>query len=160
WYRRTALDDLLGVPVAQVHTDRLYAGLDRLLPLKEELEKHLKKRLGDLFAIDYDLLLYDVTSTYFEGDAAGNPLAPRGYSRDSRPDRAQVCIGLVVTRDGLPLGYEVFAGNRNDATTVQEMVEALEAKHGRANRVWVMDRGMVSEANLRFLRQRDGHYIV
>ena len=160
WYRRTALEDLLGVPSAQVHTDRLYAGLDRLLPLKEVIEKHLKNRLGDLFEIDYDLLLYDVTSTYFEGDAQANPLARRGYSRDSRPDRPQVCIGLVVTRDGLPLGYEVFAGNRNDATTVQDIVHAMEAKYGRAGRIWVMDRGMVSEANLRFLRERQGHYIV
>jgi len=160
WYRRTALDDLLGVPVSQVHTDRLYAGLDRLVPLKENLEKHLKNRLGQLFELDYDLLLYDVTSTYFEGDMAANPKAKRGYSRDSRPDRPQVCIGLVVTRDGMPLGYEVFAGNRHDSTTVEEIVEAMEAKHGRANRIWVMDRGMVSESNLQFLRGRDGHYIV
>jgi len=160
WYRRTALEDLLGVAVPQVHTDRLYAGLDRLLPLKEPIGQHLKDRLGQLFDLDYDLLLYDVTSTYFEGDALGNPQAQRGYSRDHRPDRPQVCIGLVVTRDGLPLGYEVFAGNRHDATTVEAIVQAMEAKYGKAQRIWVMDRGMVSEANLRFLRQRDGHYIV
>jgi len=160
WYRRTALDDLLGVPVNQVHTDRLYSGLDRLLPLKSIIEKHLKERLGDLFALDYDLLLYDVTSTYFEGDAAANPLAQRGYSRDSRPDRPQVCIGLVVSRDGMPLGYEVFAGNRHDATTVEDIVGTMEAKYGQANRIWVMDRGMVSEKNLRFLRSRGGQYIV
>jgi hypothetical protein len=160
WYRRTALEDLLGVPVPRVHTDRLYAGLDRLLPLKEAIEKHLKDRLGQLFDIDYDLLLYDVTSTYFEGDCLQNPLARRGYSRDQRPDRPQVCLGLVVTRDGLPLGYEVFAGNRHDSTTVQEIVQTMEAKHGRAGRIWVMDRGMVSEANLRFLRAREGRYIV
>jgi transposase len=160
WYRRTALEELLGVAVDQVHTDRLYAGMDRLQPLKEAIEKHLKSRLGELFNLKYDLLLYDVTSTYFEGDSEGNPLAKRGYSRDSRPDRPQVCIGLVVTRDGLPLGYEVFAGNRHDSTTVQTIVEAMEKKYGRANRIWVMDRGMVSEANLRFLRQRSGQYIV
>lgn len=160
WYRRTALEDLLGTPVSLVHTDRLYAGLDHLLPLKDNIEKHLKDRLGQLFDIDYDLLLYDVTSTYFEGDAAGNPQAQRGYSRDSRPDRPQVCIGLVVTRDGLPLGYEVFAGNRHDSTTVEEIVLAMETKFGRAGRIWVMDRGMVSEANLRFLKLRQGHYIV
>jgi transposase len=130
------------------------------LPLKADIEKHLKERLGELFDLDYDLLLYDVTSTYFEGDLLGNPMAQRGYSRDSRPDRPQVCIGLVVTRDGIPLGYEVFAGNRNDATTVEHVVQAMEAKYGQAGRVWVMDRGMVSEANLRFLRQRGGHYIV
>jgi len=160
WYRRTALADLLGVPVEQVHTDRLYDGMDRLRPLKEAIEKHLKNRLGELFDVKYDLLFYDITSTYFEGDAEQNPLAKRGYSRDSRPDRPQVCIGLVVTRDGLPLSYEVFAGNRHDSTTVEQIVEALEKKHGRAQRVWVMDRGMVSEANLRFLRQRGGQYIV
>jgi len=160
WYRRTALADLLGVPVPQVHTDRLYAGMDRLRPLKEALEKHLQRRLGALFDVSYDLLLYDVTSTYFEGDAEANPLAQRGYSRDSRPDRPQVCIGLVVTRDGLPLGYEVFAGNRHDSTTVQTIVATMEAKYGQANRIWVMDRGMVSEANLRYLRERGGQYIV
>jgi DDE family transposase len=160
WYRRTALSDLIGVAVSQVHTDRLYAGLDRLLPFKEVIEKHLEKRLRNLFDFDYDLLLYDITSTYFEGEAEMNPLAKRGYSRDSRPDRPQVCIGLVVTRDGLPLAYEVFAGNRNDATTVQQIVETMEARFGHAKRIWVMDRGMVSEANLHFLRQREGQYIV
>jgi transposase len=160
WYRRTALEDLLGVAVEKVHTDRLYSGLDWLLPHKEAIEKHLKDRLGSLFDLEYDLLLYDVTSTYFEGECKANPLARRGYSRDSRPDCPQVCIGLVVTTDGIPLGYEVFAGSRNDATTVEEIVGAMERKYGRANRVWVMDRGMVSEANLKFLRSRDGHYIV
>lgn len=160
WYRRTALEDLLGVAVEQVHTDRLYAGLDRLLPHKEAIEKHLKDRLGKLFDLSYELLLYDVTSTYFEGECAANPQAQRGYSRDSRPDCKQVCIGLVVTDEGMPLGYEVFAGNRNDSKTVQEMVEAMEAKYGRAQRIWVMDRGMVSETNLEFLRSREGKYIV
>jgi len=130
------------------------------LPCKEAIEKHLKERLGNLFDLKYDLLLYDVTSTYFEGACAGNGLAKRGYSRDSRPDCLQVCIGLVVTDDGIPLGYEVFAGNRNDATTVEEIVEAMEKKYGRANRIWVMDRGMISEANLKFLRSREGQYIV
>jgi len=160
WYRRTALDDLLGVTVEQVHRRRLYEGLDALLPHKETIEKHLKERLGDLFDLKYDLLLYDVTSTYFEGECLGNPLAQRGYSRDSRPDCPQVCIGLVVTTDGIPLGYEVFAGNTNDSRTVQTMVQAMESKYGRANRIWVMDRGMVSEANLEFLRGRGGSYIV
>lgn len=160
WYRRTALNDLIGVSIAQVHTDRLYAGLDRLLPLKETIEQHLQKRLRHLFDFEYDLLLYDITSTYFEGDAAANPQAKRGYSRDSRPDRPQVCIGLVVTRDGLPLGYEVFAGNRHDSTTVQEIIATMEARFGKARRIWVMDRGMVSEANLQLLRDRGGQYIV
>ena len=160
WYRRTALEDLLGVSVEQVHPRRLYAGLDRLLPHKETIEQHLKERLGDLFDLKYDLLLYDITSTYFEGECAGNPMARRGYSRDSRPDRPQVCIGLVVTTDGIPLGYEVFDGNTNDSTTVERIVEAMENKYGQAERVWVMDRGMVSEANLKFLRERGGSYIV
>jgi len=160
WYPRTALDDLLGVPAEKVYTDRLYAAMDAVLPCKEAIEKHLKDRLGDLFDLEYDLLLYDVTSTYFEGECSANGLAKRGYSRDNRPDCLQVCIGLVVTNDGIPLGYEVFAGNRNDATTVEEIVEAMEKKYGRANRIWVMDRGMVSEANLKFLRSRGGEYIV
>ena len=160
WYRQTALDDLLGVPVEKIHTDRLYAGLDLLLPWKEAIEKHLRHRLGDLFSLEYDLLLYDVTSTYFEGTCAANPLAQRGYSRDGRPQCLQVCIGLVVTPEGIPLGYEVFPGNRNDAKTVREIVLAMEKKYGRARRIWVMDRGMVSEENLEFLRSREGQYIV
>ena len=160
WYRRTALEDLLGVSVEKVHTDRLYAGLDQLLPHKEAIEQHLKQRLGDLFDLEYDLLLYDITSTYFEGECLRNPMAKRGYSRDNRPDCKQVCIGLVVTDDGIPLGYEVFDGNTNDSTTVERIIHAIEEKYGQARRVWVMDRGMVSEANLKFLRQRGGSYIV
>ena len=160
WYRRTSLEDLLGVAADQVYTDRLYGGLDQLLLHKETIEKHLKERLGNLFDLKYDLLLYDITSTYFEGECLGNPMAQRGYSRDSRPDCLQVCIGLVVTTDGIPLGYEVFDGNTNDSTTVEAIVQAMEGKYGRANRVWVMDRGMVSEANLKFLRDRGGSYIV
>jgi transposase len=160
WYRGTALDDLLGVSPEKVHTDRLYTASDVLLPHKEAMEKHLKDRLGNLFDLEYDLLLYDVTSTYFEGQCKANPMARRGYSRDKRPDCLQVTIGLVVTEDGIPLGYEVFAGNRTDVTTVEEIVEAMERKYGRARRVWVLDRGMVSEANLKFLRSRKGQYIV
>jgi transposase len=160
WYRRTALDDLLGIPAEKVYTDRLYEGLDQLLPLKEAIERHLKERTGTLFGVKHDLLLYDITSTYFEGECRGNPLARRGYSRDNRPDCLQVLIGLVVTDDGMPLGYEVFAGNRNDSTTIEEIVEAMERKYGRSGRVWVMDRGMVSEKNLSFLRERGAHYIV
>ncbi|MEK7731543.1 MAG: IS1634 family transposase, partial [Planctomycetota bacterium] len=160
WYRRTALPDLLGVTVEQVHTRRLYEGLDALLPHQEAIEKHLQHRLGDLFDLKYDLLPYDVTSTYFEGQCQGNPMAKRGHSRDNRPDCPQVCIGLVVTTDGIPLGYEVFDGNTNDSKTVEDMVKAMEGKYGQANRVWVMDRGMVSEKNLKFLRGRNGSYIV
>lgn len=160
WYRRTALENLLGIKPEFVNESRLYRALDCLLPHKRELEIHLKRRLGELFALDYDLLLYDVTSTYFEGEAKRNELAQRGYSRDRRPDCKQVCIGLVVTREGFPVGYEVFAGNTTDVTTVEDMVEEMESRYGKANRVWVMDRGMVSESNLEFLREEGREYII
>jgi transposase len=160
WFRRTALDDLLGVPEAKVNGDRCYRGLDRLLELKDALERHLKDKLGTLFGLDYDLLLYDVTSTYFEGLAEGNPQAQRGYSRDHRSDCKQVCIGLVVTRDGFPLGFEVFAGNRHDSTTLREIVARMEERYGRSSRVWALDRGMVSEEHLAWLRERGSRYIV
>jgi transposase len=160
WYRRSALEELLGVPIAKVYTDRLYQGLDLLLLHKAAMEKHLKERLGNLFDLPYDLLLYDVTSTYFEGQCQGNPKAKRGYSRDSRSDCLQVCIGLVVTEEGIPLGYEVFAGNTHDSKTIPDIVAAMEAKYGQAQRIWVLDRGMVSEKNLEFLRDRGGQYIV
>ena len=160
WYRRTALEDLLGVPAERVNDDRLYRALDQLLPHKEAIEQHLVKRLGELFDLSYDLLLYDVTSTYFEGLAAGNPLAQRGHSRDHRPDCKQVCIALVVTREGMPLGYEVFPGNRVDVTTVEEIVEAMEARYGIANRVWVMDRGMSSAENVAWLQETKRRYLI
>jgi transposase len=160
FYRQSALSDLLGVPLDKVDDNRLYRGLDELLPHKEALEVFLKQRFGELFDIEYDLLLYDVTSTYFEGQAQANPLAQRGYSRDHRPDCKQVCIGLVVTRCGLPLGYEVFAGNRHDSTTLEEIVETMEARYGRAQRIWALDRGMVSEEHLDFLKAGQRQYIV
>ena len=160
FYRQSALCDLLGVPLDKVDDNRLYRGLDALLPHKRALEVFLKERFGELFAIEYDLLLYDVTSTYFEGQAHANPLAQRGYSRDHRPDCKQVCIGLVVTRCGLPLGYEVFAGNRHDSTTLKEIVETMEARYGRAQRIWALDRGMVSEENLDFFKAGERQYIV
>lgn len=160
WYSKSALPDLLGVPDDRVDDNRLYRGLDALLPHKEALEVHLKNRLGELFDLEYDLLLYDVTSTFFEGQAIGNKLAQRGYSRDQRSDCKQVCIGLVVSRCGMPLGYEVFAGNTADVTTVKQIVDKMEARYGKSDRVWVMDRGMVSEANLEFLRQDGRRYIV
>ena len=160
WYRSTALDELLGVSVDDVGKDRLYRAHDQILPLKDEIERHLKEQFTTLFDATYDLLLYDVTSTYFEGEAPFNPQAQRGYSRDHRPDCKQVCIGLVVTREGLPVAYEVFAGNRNDVTTVQEIVQTIEAKHGQMNRIWVLDRGMVNEENLAYIRERGGSYIV
>ena len=131
----------------------MYRALDRLLAHKPALEQHLVARLGALFALDYDLLLYDVTSMYFEGLAEHNPLAQRGHSRDHRPDCKQVCVALVVTREGMPLGYELFAGNRTDVTTVEEIVETMEARYGLAQRIGVMDRGMTSEDNLTWLRE-------
>jgi transposase len=160
WFRRTALDDLLDVSEAKVNDDRCYRALDRLLEHKEALELHLKEKLGTLFSLDYDLLLYDITSTYFEGLAEANPLAQRGYSRDHRSDCKQVCIGLVVTREGYPLGFEVFAGNRHDSTTLREIVERMETRYGRSSRVWALDRGMVSEVHLQWLRERGSRYIV
>lgn len=166
-YEQTALEDLLGVPAEKVNAerslirdDRLYRALDQLLPHKEQLEGYLKERLGELFGLTYDLLLYDVTSTYFEGEMKANAQAQRGYSRDHRPDCKQVCLALVVSRCGMPLGYEVFAGNRSDVTTMREMVEKMEARYGQADRIWIMDRGMVSEANLLWLRGGGRRYIV
>jgi len=160
YYQSTALADLLGIPAEKINHHRLYRALDQLLPHKEALETHLKDRLGTLFGLDYDLLLYDVTSTYFEGLCEGNPQAQRGYSRDKRPDCKQVCIGLVVTRDGVPIGYEVFAGNRNDVTTWQEIVTTMEARYGRANRIWCGDRGMMSQANIDFMESGNRRYII
>ena len=160
WYRSTALEDLLALPAPLVNDDRLYRALDRLLPHKRALEQHLVARLGELFALDYDLLLYDVTSVYFEGLAEANALAARGHSRDHRADCKQVCLALVVTREGMPVGYEVFAGNRADVTTVEEIVEAMEARYGLAQRIWVMDRGMTSADNLEWLRETGRRYLV
>ncbi len=160
WYGKTALDDMLGVADDKVNDDRLYRALDALLPHKDALCLHLQKRYGELFGSTFDFLFYDITSTYLEGTAKSNPQAKRGYSRDGRPDCPQVCIGLVATREGLPLAFEIFDGNRVDVTTTQEMVQIMEAKYGKANRVWVMDRGMVSEENLEFMRKTGVHYLV
>ncbi len=159
-YARSPLADLLGIPVEKVNDNRLYRSLDALLPHKEALEKHLKERLGELFHLEYDLLLYDVTSTYFEGEAGTNEQAQYGYSRDHRPDCKQVCIALVVSREGLPLGYEVFNGNRHDVSTVEDIIEKIETQYGPAERIWVMDRGMISEETLEYLHSGNRRYIV
>ena len=159
WYRSTALADLLGTDSEQIYDERLYRALDRVLGHKEAIEKHLVKRLGELFELSYDLLLYDVTSSYFEG--AGDPqIAQRGYSRDHRGDCVQVNIALVVTREGMPLGYEIFPGNTADVTTVKTIVEKMEERFGKANRVWVMDRGMVSAENIAWLNQTQRRYVI
>jgi len=159
WYEKTALEDLIGIDVKKVNPDRLYRSLDMLLKYKEDLFAHLKSLYGDLFGATFDVLLYDITSTYFEGISAKNSLAVHGYSRDKRSDCRQVCIGLVVTPEGLPLAFEVFAGNRSDVTTLEEIVDLMEKKYGKARRIWVVDRGIVSEANLSMLRHHRAGYI-
>ncbi len=160
YYRSTAMPELLGIPSEKVNQQRLYRALDKLLPYKESLEKHLKNRLGDLFNLEYDLLLYDVTSTYFEGECKANPKAQRGHSRDKRPDCKQVCIGLVVSKCGMPLGYEVFEGNRNDVKTWREIVTTMEARYGKADRIWCGDRGMMSKDNIEFMESENRRYII
>lgn len=160
FYRKSALSDLIGIADEDIYDNRLYRALDKLLEHKDDLQKHLKERLGELFEIDYDILLYDVTSTYFEGQAAGNPQAQRGYSRDSRPDCNQVCVGLVVTKEGIPLGHEVFEGNRHDSRTVETVIEKMESLYGKSDRVWIMDRGMASQENLELLAQEHRRYII
>ena len=160
FYPKSALEDLLNVPTQQVQTDRLYRGLDHLLKQKKAIEQHLRQRMGQLFDLSFDILLYDLTSTYFEGQCASNDMAKRGYSRDNRGDCPQVVIALIVTSDGYPLGYEVFDGNTADSTTVQNIVEKVENEHGKSQRIWVMDRGNVSRDNLAFIRDRGGQYIV
>jgi transposase len=160
WYEKTALDDLLGVSADKINDDRLYRALDVLLPHKDDLCRHLQKHYGEMFGTTFDFLFYDITSTYFEGSTNGNPQAKRGYSRDSRPDCPQICIGLVATKEGLPIAFEIFDGNRPDVTTTQEMVRMMETRYGQANRVWVMDRGMVSEDNLEFMRMSNTRYLV
>jgi len=151
FYRSTALSDLLGIPDEDIYDNRLYRALDELIQHKDAVQKYLKKRLGELFRIKYDILLYDVTSTYFEGKAESNPQAQRGYSRDSRPDCKQACISLVVTKEGIPLGYEVFEGNKHDPKTVETIVNKMEALNGESDRAWIMDRCMVSQANLKLV---------
>ena len=160
FYPRTALEDICGVGEEQVNKDRLYRALDHLLPHKAALEAHLKSRIGTLFEEPFDVLLYDLTSTYFEGLGEKNPQACRGYSRDHRSDCVQVVIGLVVTRSGLPLGYEVFAGNQSEPMTLEGMMAKMEALYGKASRIWVFDRGVASEKNLELLRRSRGLYLV
>jgi len=159
WYPKSAMPQLLGVPADRVDDNRLYRTLDQLLPHKAKLEAHLKNRMGELFDLEYDLLMYDITSTYFEGQA-NFEMAQRGYSRDQRGDCKQVCIGLVVSRCGMPLGYEVFSGNTADVTTVEHIVTTMEKRYGKSDRIWVMDRGMVSDDNIDFLREGGRRYIV
>jgi len=160
WIRRTALCDMLLLDENQINEDRLYRVLDKLLPCKEALQVHLKERWTNLFDVRYDLVLYDVTSTYFEGQALGNPDAQRGHSRDHRSDCKQVCLGLVVTPEGLPLAYEIFPGNTHDSRTVEKIIQMMEASYGKTNRIWVWDRGMLSAAILPWMREGGRRYVM
>jgi len=160
WYPSTALDDLLGIEEGKINDTRLYRCLDRLLPHKTKLEQHLTRRYGELFAAEFDVLLYDLTSSYVEGAAEKDPMMRRGYSRDHRPDCQQVVIALIVNVEGFPLSYETFDGNRADVTTLEAVLRMVERKYGKARRVWVFDRGIVSEENLEALRRRGGQYLV
>ena len=160
WYARTALEEIVHVDPKLINDDRLYRGLDQIGSHKDALCEHLMQRYRDWFGVRFEFLLYDITSTYFEGECLRNEKAARGYSRDKRSDCKQVCIGLVCTPDGLPLNYEVFAGNRTDVTSVEAIVTKMEERFGQAERIWVMDRGMVSEENIDFLRERKAFYVV
>lgn len=160
WFGQTAMEFLLDTDARVAEKDRLYRCLDRIVEHKEALEKHLAGKWQDLFGARFDVLLYDLTSTYFEGEAGEIDQARRGYSRDHRPDCKQLLLAVVVTPEGFPLSYEVFCGDRSDVTTLDEVLDAVEAKYGRVQRVWVFDRGIVSEANLEGLRLRGGRYLV
>jgi transposase len=160
WYPSTALDDLLEIEEGKINDTRLYRCLDRILPHKTKLEQHLKQRYGELFGAEFDVLLYDLTSTYVEGAAEKNPMVRRGYSRDHRPDCEQLVIALIVNSEGFPFSYETFDGNRSDVTTMETILRMVERKYGKARRIWVFDRGIVSEENLAAIRKRGGQYLV
>jgi len=160
WFPSTALDDLLGIEESKINDTRLYRCLDRILPHKTKLERHLKDRYGELFRAEFDVLLYDLTSTYVEGAAEKNPMVRRGYSRDHRPDCEQMVIALIVNSEGFPFSYETFDGNRADVSTMETILRMVERKYGMARRIWVFDRGIVSEENLAAIRKRDGQYLV
>jgi transposase len=160
WYPATALDDLLGIEEGKINDTRLYRCLDRILPYKTKLERHLKDRYGTLFGAEFDVLLYDLTSTYVEGAAEDNPMMRRGYSRDHRPDCEQMVIALIVNGEGFPFSYETFDGNRADVSTLETILRMVERKYGKARRIWVFDRGIVSEENLAAIRKRGGQYLV
>jgi transposase len=159
WYPSTALDDLLQIEEGKINDSRLYRCLDRILPHKTKLERHLKNRYGELFGAEFDVLLYDLTSTYVEGAAEKNPMIRRGYSRDHRPDCEQLVIALIVNNEGFPFSYETFDGNRTDVSTMETILRMVERKYGKARRIWVFDRGIVSEENLAAIRKRGGQYL-
>src|SRR6266704_3884725 len=160
WYPATALDDLLEIEEGTINDTRLYRCLDRMLPHKSKLEQHLKQCYGELFGTEFDVLLYDLTSTYVEGAAEKNPMMSRGYSSEHRPDCEQMVIALIVNHEGFPFSYETFDGNRADVSTMESILRTVERKYGKARRIWVMDRGIVSEENLAAIRKRGGQYLV
>jgi transposase len=162
WFDQSAMDVLLGQDFAVAGKDRLYRCLDRVLEHKQDLFVHLQQRWKDLFDAEFDLLLYDLTSTYVEGEAEQNPKARYGYSRDKRPDCKQVVIALIVTPAGLPLAYEVMAGNTSEKTTLRGFLDSIESQYGKARRVWLMDRGIPTEALLREIRtsRQETFYLV
>jgi transposase len=162
WFDHSAMDVLLGRDFAVAEKDRLYRCLDRVLEHKPDLFVHLQQRWKDLFHAEFDLLLYDLTSTYLEGEAEGNPKARYGYSRDGRPDCKQVVIALVITPEGLPLAYEVMDGNTSDKTTLRGFLDKIETLYGQARRVWLMDRGIPTEALLQEIRssRKETYYLV
>ena len=155
WFLHSAMDELLGVDFAVAEKDRLYRCLDRLVAHKRDLFVWLRHKWADLFHADFEVLLYDLTSTYFEGEMADNPKAKRGYSRDGRPACVQLVIALVITTDGFPLAYEVLDGNTSDRTTLRGFLDQIEATYGKAKRLWVMDRGIPTEAILAEMRDPD-----
>ena len=159
WYPSTVMDDLLKIDEGKINDTRLYRCLDRILPHKTKLERHLKNRYGELFGAEFDVLLYDLTSTYVEGAAEKNPMVRRGYSRDHRPDCEQLVIALIVNNEGFPFSYETFDGNRTDVSTMETILRMVERKYGKARRIWVFDRGIVSEENLAAIRKRGGQYL-
>src|SRR5580698_5017376 len=162
WFVDSAMDELLETDFAVAEKDRLYRCLDRLREHKQELFVWLKQKWADLFHADFEVLLYDLTSTYFEGEMERNAKAKRGYSRDQRPDCLQLVIALVVTPDGFPLAYEVMNGNTSERTTLREFLKKIETHYGKTRRVWVMDRGIPSEAILKEMREpeRQTYYLV
>jgi transposase len=162
WFLTSAMDELLGIDFAVAEKDRLYRCLDRLLEHKQDLFVWLRQKWADLFHAEFDVLLYDLTSTYFEGEMEANPKAKRGYSRDGRPDCLQVVIALVITTDGFPLAYEVMDGNTSDRTTLRDFLNKIETTYGKAKRMWVMDRGIPTEEILAEMREpaRQVSYLV
>jgi transposase len=160
WFVNSAMDELLACDFAVAEKDRLYRCLDRVLAHKDALCQHLVRQWKTLFDANFDILLYDLTSTYFEGRCESNPKAKHGYSRDKRGDCRQVVIALVVTTDGLPLAYEVMAGNTADKTTLTLFLQKIESMYGKARRVWVMDRGIPTEATLKQMRDQEMAYLV